>query len=345
MRLLALTLLLSGCAGLQVVPLPPQAEVHRAKTDDGWEISLVRYKPTGPVKGRPVVLCHGIAANERNMDLDDTMSMARWFADQGREAWTMSLRGTGKSDFPDEAKHRGPIFFDDYWRHDLPAVVKTVREISGADAIDYAGHSMGGMVVYVYLAEGGQGIHAAATLGSPTRLNWGADVDGLMETFGPLFAVEGSMFPTDFGAAIAAPFQGAVDDGPFQRMFYAPGNTELPVWKHLMVYGTAPMAGGVLLQLLPVVRDGQLKSRDRTIDFRADLAKVTTPVIVVSARMDRIAAGPAVRDGYLHLGGPKEWLSITRANGAHAEYGHMDLVIGQYAHLDVWPRLIAFFDR
>lgn len=53
-----------------------------------------------------------------------------------------------------------------------------------------------------------------------------------------------------------------------------------------------------------------------TRDFRADMAKITTPVIVVAGKLDRVAPTPAVKDGYRSLGGPKRWLLITRANGA-----------------------------
>ena len=50
-------------------------------------------------------------------------------------------------------------------------------------------------------------------------------------------------------------------------------------------------------------------------------------------------------DGYRALGGPKEWLLITRGNGAKGEYGHMDLVIGERASTEVWPRVLKFFDK
>ena len=183
MTRLMLLLALTSCAALRPVPLPKEAQAHRAKTDDGWEISLTRYKAVGEPKGLPVVLCHGISANGRNMDLDDQHSMARWFASQGREAWTISLRGTGESDTIDASKNRaGPIYFDDYWQHDLPAVVEYVKKVSGAGAIDYAGHSMGGMVLYAYLSQGGKGIHAAATLGTPTRLDWGTGIESVLTT-------------------------------------------------------------------------------------------------------------------------------------------------------------------
>lgn len=343
MRAALLCVLLSGCAALQVVPRPKEAEAHRAKTDDGWELSLTRYRPKGPAKGLPVVLCHGISANDRNMDLDENVSMARWFAAQGRETWTMSLRGTGESDGLDAAKGRaGAINFDDFWRHDLPAVVSYVRAVSGAEAIDFAGHSMGGMVLYAYLSQGGGGIHAAATLGSPTRLNWGAGYEALLKAIGPAIVTPPVMLPSGFGARLAAPFQW--DDSLFQRIFYNPQSTDLVAWQRLMVYGTADTAGGTALQLLKLMETGEFRSADGQIDFRADMAKITTPVLVVAGRLDRIAVVPAVKDGYRALGGPKRWLLVTRANGAKGEYGHMDLVIGTRAAEEVWSRIHQYFE-
>lgn len=342
MRALALLLVCSGCAGLQVVPHPKEAELHRARTDDGWELSLVRYRAVGEAKGPPVVLCHGISANERNMDLDDEHSMARWFAAHGREAWTMSLRATGMSDGPDAAKGRGPISFDDYWQHDLPAVIAYVQRVSGAAQLDYAGHSMGGMVLYAYLSQGGQGIRAAATLGSPTRLDWGTRVEAVALAVGPLIAAKGAQLPGALGAHVLAPFQGG--DDPVQRLFYSPESTALVTWQRLLTYGTADTAGGTAIQLMELMKTGRFGSADGQHDFRADMAKITTPIIVVAGRLDRIAVAPAVKDGYRALGGPKEWLLITRANGAAGEYGHMDLVIGERAGDEVWAKILAFLE-
>ncbi len=343
MKRWALLFVLTSCAALRPIPLPKEAESHRAKTDDGWEISLTRYKAVGETKGLPVVLCHGISANGRNMDLDEQHSMARWFAAQGREAWTVSLRGTGESDTIDAA-HAGPIYFDDYWQHDLPAVIEYVKKVSGVEAIDYAGHSMGGMVLYAYLSQGGKGIHAAATLGSPTRLDFGSGLEGVLKTLGPVFVTPPWMIPSGAGAWLASSFQGLVDDGPFQRFFYNSQSTDLETWRRLMVYGTAPVAGGTALQLISLMQTGDFKSRDGKIDLRADMAKITTPVIVVAGRLDRIAMVPAVKDGYRALGGPKEWLLITRANGSRGEYGHMDLVIGERAAKEVWSKILKFYE-
>ncbi len=333
-----------GCAAWRPVPLPPEAEVHRPRTSDGWTLAMTRYRAVGPVKGLPVILCHGIAANERNMDLDERHSMARWFAAQGREAWTLSLRGTGGSDRPAAAQGRGPISFDDFWQRDLPAAIAHVRQVSGAPAVDYAGHSMGGLVLYAYVAQGGEGVGAAATLGSPTRLDWGTPLDGVI-AWSPQVLPRAWLVPSAAGAFLAAPFQTALDDGPFQRFFYNPQSTDPETWQRLMAWGTADVAGGVAHQLSALLDGGRFTSADGALDLRAGMARVTTPVLVVAARLDRIALAPAVKDGYRALGGPKEWVLITRANGARGEYGHMDLVIGERAADEVWSKVLGFFDR
>lgn len=342
---LACALAISSCAATRFVPLPPEAEQHRAKTEDGWEISLTRYRPSGAPTGLPVILCHGISANARNLDLDERHSLARWLAAHGREAWTMSVRGAGDSDGIDEEKGRHPpITFDSYWRFDLPGVIRHVREVSGAPAVDYVGHSMGGLVAYAYLSQGGQGLNAVATLGSPTRLDWGTGLETWLHSIAPKLVSPDLMIPSALGAHAAAPFQALVDDGPFQRFFYNPQSSTTASWQRLLAYGTADVAGGVALQLIGMLDGGRFQSLDCTLDFKKDMARITTPVLVVAARLDRVALAPGVKDGYRALGGPKEWLVITRANGAKGEYGHMDLLIAERAADEVWASVLRFLD-
>ncbi|MBK7858556.1 MAG: alpha/beta hydrolase [Archangiaceae bacterium] len=330
MKHLALLLLaLAGC--VREVPLPDFAERHRPMTDDGLELSMVRYRARGEPAGRPVLLCHGISANDRNMDLDEHHSLARWLSEHGREAWTMSLRGTGTSTHPVDAT------FDDFWQHDLPAAIHEVQRVSGAEQIDYVGHSMGGMIVYAYLAEGGQGLGAVATLGSPTNL-----ATGTLSGPAVVFLPGNFSIPSGSGAYLAAPFEGAIDDGLVARLFYNPENTRPEVFARLMAYGTADIAGGVARQLSRLGA-GHFESADGKLDFRRDMARVTTPVLVVAGRLDRVAPAPAVKDGYRALGGPKEWLMVSQAHGAKAEYGHMDLVVGERAAEEVWSKVLTFF--
>ena len=43
-----------------------------------------------------------------------------------------------------------------------------------------------------------------------------------------------------------------------------------------------------------------------------------------------------MRRGYDALAGPKRWVLIAEENGASADYGHMDLLLGERAAQDVW---------
>jgi len=333
--------LASGC--VHVAPRPVATETYRPRTSDGYGLELVRYRtPTLP-KGPPVLLLHGVAANSRNMDLDEGHSLARWLVAHGREAWTLSLRGTGSSDDPDRGSGRPPGYaFDVFWKDDLPTALQEIERVTHAGPVDFVGHSMGGLVLYAYLSQGGQGVHAAVTLGSPTRLDWGTRVEPVIERFGALVPV-GFSIPTAFGAHLAAPFHGLAD-APLQRLFYEPSNTPVPVMRALFAYGTADISSGVLEQFRGWMATGRFASADGQLDFRAGLSQVHTPVLVVAARLDHIALTPGVRDGYRALGGPKQWLLVCPANGAGAEYGHMDLVVGDHAPHDVFTPLLNFLD-
>jgi polyhydroxyalkanoate synthase len=245
----------------------------------------------------------------------------------------------------DEDKKRiGGFTFDAYWEQDLPAVIAKVKAVSGAESVDYVGHSMGGMVLYAYLSQGGKGIHAAATLGSPSRLDLGTGFEGLLVN-GARMLPRGWMVPSSVGAFLASPFQGMIEEGPFQKFFYNSENTKLESWKRLMSYGTANVSGAVAAQLVSIIATGAFTCGEGNHDFRKGLEQVTTPVLVVAARLDRVALSPAVYDAYRALGGAKEWLLISRANGAVAEYGHMDLVIGERAPTEVWTPVLEFLNR
>ena len=52
----------------------------------------------------------------------------------------------------------------------------------------------------------------------------------------------------------------------------------------------------------------------------------------------------AAWDAYRSLGGERQWLLVGRENGAQADYGHLDYVIGERARFEVWPQILGFLD-
>lgn len=343
--LFALAGALAGCPKYYDRPLPKEAELHRAQTQDGYSLALVRYAPHGQVKGRPTLLVHGIAGNARHMDLDKDHSLARYFAANGREVWTLSLRGTGDSDLADTEKGRANYSLDAFWQQDLPAAINYVRAQTKSELVDYVGHSMGGMVGYAYLSQGGQGIGAMAALGAPTRLDWGSGILLLLPALKDVYLGKDMSVPVVTASQLVMPLHGELPKDLFVTLLYNPENVSTQSWKRLISYGIADIHGGVALQMLSFVEKGSFGSDDGRFDFRADMKNIRTPVFVVAGKLDRIAIVPAVRDGYNALGGPKQWALIGVENGAVADYGHMDLVMGDRAADEVWRQVLDFFDH
>lgn len=58
-------------------------ERHSARTDDGWNVALYRYRPNGPALGMPVILGHGLAGSRYIFDVHEDYSMARALAARG----------------------------------------------------------------------------------------------------------------------------------------------------------------------------------------------------------------------------------------------------------------------
>ncbi|HYV46362.1 MAG TPA: alpha/beta fold hydrolase [Myxococcaceae bacterium] len=343
----AAALLCSGCFGAYLEPLPKEAEVHHPRTPDGWDLEMVRYAARPEAKGRPVLLCHGINANGRNMDLDARHSIARWFAAHGREAWTVSMRPSGAyygKDGGTRPLSKPGFSLDDMMVQDIPTAVDYVRKVTGAPKVDYVGHSLGGIVGYGYLGRGGQGVGAAVILGSPMRLDLGTPVDLLLPQLAGMLGA-GWTLPMKGVAPLGVPMADLFPENLQELLLFNPENTTRETMKRLMVEGTEDVSTSQLQQLALMLKTGELKSLDGTLDYRQALATVTTPVLVVAGKRDRLATVPAVKAGYRALGGPKEWKIMGVENGARADYGHMDMVIGDRADTELWPALLDFFDR
>jgi pimeloyl-ACP methyl ester carboxylesterase len=345
-RLALIALVACGCASYRE-PLPKEAEVHHPRTPDGWELVMVRYAAQPEAKGRPVLLCHGINANGRNMDLDAKHSIARWFAAHGREAWTISMRRAGTYYGPDGGTTPLPKpenGFDELVDQDLTTAVAYVRKVTGAPLIDYVGHSLGGMVGYGYLGRGGEGIGAVAILGSPMRLDLGGPADMLVVNVAGMLNPNW-WIPIKGASPMAIPMNDLIKDNLQELLLFNPENTSQETMKKLAMEGAEDVSVELLQQLAGMIKTGSLMSRDGTRDYRAALAGVTAPVLVVAGKRDRMANVPAVKAGYRALGGPKEWKLVGVENGAHADYAHMDLVLGDRADTEVWPAVLDFFER
>ncbi len=335
-----------GCGGCAVgralwsgPDLPPEAEQHLARTADGWSLQLIHYKPAKPLPGRrPLLLLHGIVTNVRNLDYDEKHSMARAMARRGLDSWALSLRSTGGS------THAGLLTdykydwdFDTYCREDLPAALAYVSKQTGGGQVDLAGHSMGGMIAYCLLARGGEAaarVGAAVTIGSPLGFRWGPRFTSLAKA-GARAAALLPVVKLDSPTLLALPLLSWAPD-LVGLILYNPANMDPKVWSGFLSLGVEDESPVLAAQFGRFLETDKFTSRDGAIDYEAALAAVRTPVLVVAGKVDQLGYTPLVRRGFDALGGPKQWLLVAEENGSSADYGHMDLLLGEKADQDVF---------
>ncbi len=71
-----------------------------------------------------------------------------------------------------------------------------------------------------------------------------------------------------------------------------------------------------------------------------------TPFLVVAGKLDQLGFPPLVRRGYDALGSEKKrWLLVAEENGASADYGHMDLLLGERAAADVFTPVARWLEE
>jgi polyhydroxyalkanoate synthase subunit PhaC len=323
-------------------------ERHFATTSDGWRLALHRYRARGhegAVPRRlPVILCHGLAANHAGFDLAPEVSLARRLAALGWDVFSLELRGHGHSDAASlSGERRWGFSFDDYLKKDVPAAIDRVRELAGAPAVHWVGHSMGGILLYAYLAStGGVGLASGTAIGS--SLDYSASASGFHDLlrFRPL----GRLVPAvPLGGLIklATPFSGRFGTS-FERFNFWPSNVDGALVRMLHASTFHTVSTPVLLQLATAFEKGGLRSWDGTRCYLDDLraARVTTPVLALAADKDEQCPPGATEATLDALAGPTQLAEHGPAFGHGSHYGHFDLVIGRNAAHEVWPSLERF---
>jgi hypothetical protein len=206
---------------------PP--ERYTALTEDGVSLALKRYRPD-PKAGfndgsQPVVLMPGGTANFHEFDvhtptgetynprlpqiladwaqrdehiLRDPMryySLAHYLWNRGYDVWLANYRGEGRGGF--RSGGAGGYSIDDTAAYDVPAVVRKVREVTGMSPV-WAGHSMGSIMAYIYLAgarfEAGGVRTVACDEGLALERNDGEgeeSIRGLLAIDGPMIGLGG----------------------------------------------------------------------------------------------------------------------------------------------------------
>jgi pimeloyl-ACP methyl ester carboxylesterase len=336
--LLGLLLLAAWVAALEgAYPLgDASAERLEARTADGWTLA-VWYAPAAVRRWRePVVLCHGLANNHAFFEVPSTSLVAHLTA-LGFDCYSVDLRGAGASTPP----HEGPwqVTVDDHVLLDVPAVVELVTRHASARQLLWVGHSLGGLVALAAAPGALQGrLKGLVTIGSPAYFPPGGRLGWLLR---------GAQWLAPWGALstgvvrLVAPLAGRLPAPPLGTANLA--NMTPEVQRLAVANVFAPMWRGVLGQLEDWTGHDAFRSLDGRVDYRAGVAQLEAPLLVVGGSVDALA--PLAATEALHALAPPEHRQLARfgvAFGHRADYGHGDLVLGRHAEDEVFPVVSGF---
>ncbi|MGZ6079544.1 MAG: alpha/beta fold hydrolase [Myxococcaceae bacterium] len=318
----------------------PRPERAWVPTPDGTRIAVHHRRPEVRRYLEPVLLCHGLAANHVNFDFDPPHSLAHAFAAAGFEVFSVDWRGAGAS----RARRRWQRFLydaDDLIAQDGPALLAHALERTGAPGAFWVGHSLGALVGYGVLGgTDGPRIQGMCALGAPVFFQHSRWVFRLSRL--ALWLAWPLAFRQRWMSIGLAPFLGHVTL-PLTEVLLNPKAIAPRVLRKMYCNLVSSMGYRLMRQLDDWTRHDAFRSRDGRIDYRARLRQVTTPVLVMGGSQDALATPHAIQGQFELLGTEDKTLMLFgRENGDTLDYGHGDLLFGDHAPLEVYPRILRW---
>jgi len=318
----------------------PRPTCTQVQCPDGYRIAVHHRKPGVRRFREPVLLCHGLAASHLNFDFDPPYSVALAFAEAGFEVFSVDWRGAGASR---PARWWKRFFFDadDLITPHAPTLLTHALQTTGASQAFWIGHSLGALVGYGLLG-GPQAsrLRGLCALGAPVFFQNGGWPARLMR-LGVWLAWPWA-FRQRWLSIGLAPFLGHLTL-PLTETLINPKAIAPRVLRRVYANLVSSMGFRLLRQLADWSRHNVFRSRDGTIDYRARLREVTTPVLVLGGSQDALATPRAVLGQAELLGSSdKTVMLFGRENGDALDYGHGDLIFGEGAPQEVYPRIITW---
>ena len=333
-----------------------EAEVHFFRTDDDVELRLTRFN--GGPKG-PVILSPGFGNSGHAFLLDTTdQNFPEYLHAQGYDVWVLDYRAS-----PSLASAPTQFTLDDIAKHDYPAAVRTVRELSGAETVQVMAHCIGSATFLMALALGLEGVrHGVASqvtlhprAGTLNELRAGVYAPRILQ------ALDVDTLTTDrdddlslaerlYERALQVYPSGEEACGlPFcRRVMFLYGEVydhdQLNEATHEAlheVFGVANLT--TFEQITLALREGHIVAADGEDVYLPATDNLRVPLSFLHGEHNRLFEPEGSRLTYEYLrekNGP-ELYTHTIVPG----YAHMDLFVGKDAARDVYPVITAELDR
>jgi pimeloyl-ACP methyl ester carboxylesterase len=318
----------------------PRPELEWVQTPDGTRLAVHHRRPEVRRFVEPVLLCHGVAANYVNFDFDPPHSLAHVFAAAGFEVFSVDWRGAGAS-LARRPWQRYLFDADDLIAEDGPALLAHALERTGAPRAFWVGHSLGALVGYGVLGgpHGGR-IQGICALGAPVFFRYTGWLVRLSRL--ALVLAWPLAFRQRWLSIATAPFLGRVTL-PFTELLINPKAIAPHVLRKMYCNLVSSMGYRLLRQLDDWGSNDAFRSRDGRVDYRERLRRVTTPALVMGGSRDALASPQAVLgQAKLLASDDKTVMLFGPENGDTLDYGHGDLIFGENAPLEVYPRILRW---
>ena len=330
---------------------PVGDEHYFVTTDDGWTLSLHRFLPKNGAAPRPypLVLAHGLNMNRASWALGSGASLIEALTARGHDVFTLEYRGTSGS--RPGASKRWSYTIDDHLDRDIPALLREIERLTGSPQVHWVGHSMGGMLLYLYAGRhGGEQIRRAVTLASPISFRLPRRVPRALGSMVTRVLYTPLRVPLLLGSFFSLPFSIALR-GLTMRRFLNPAHLSLREVAALCSSALEDVSGPIygLFVDLATSRKDLCPPQDSDVEGLkpSGLAALEAPLLIVASESDRIAPPGAVelaferagseQAAYVCLGSPSE--------GANSpSFGHCDLASGTAATTWVLPLLADWFE-
>ncbi|MEL6344415.1 MAG: hypothetical protein AAFV53_14955, partial [Myxococcota bacterium] len=243
---------------------PPERLYYTAA--DGWENVLFRYPPREEDPGEPLILAHGMGLGPVNFGLLGAGSIAHAAHQAGFDVFLFTHRGDRGALPPRDRRRRPPrrwgFDFDDIVEHDVPAALEKVRQVTEYPRAIWAGHGMGGQLLYATMARFGDAhLAAGISLCAAARFQAPRSHARLAATVAKLLPL-GWNLPTRSLNRVLAP----ISDEHRYREWGADLSGEAT--RGVMAYGVEDVPAGLLRQLARWVAAGELCDRHDRIAGR-----------------------------------------------------------------------------
>jgi pimeloyl-ACP methyl ester carboxylesterase len=308
--------------------------LHFVPTEDGWRLTLTRYRPTRPIRGAPpVVLCAGAGMKSLVFDVGDT-SLARTLAEQGYDTWLLDLRGRGPR------LERASWSFDDYVEFDIPAALRLVCDNTGSEAVQWVGFGAGALAMFPVLTGSDAGrVRSLVALAAPVFFRRQQGKFGAR----PLRWIR--RLRLDIIAHLVAPLVGRLYPAPLSHLQNR-DNVDGGVLRRALVSGLARFGRTELLQYAEWLEQDAFTAIVQRRDYRGSMGSITTPTLFIAGPRDELAPPDMVEAtaNLMEEARERPVVVASRMHGMSTNYGHLDLLLGRGVRRDIHTHIVKWLD-